>query len=78
LSVGRLADEADRVHVSINARRRAPARARQLTVHRVTDLSATRVDGLPVTPPARTLVDAWDRRTADAARCGCRTSPGRP
>jgi len=25
----------------------------------VTDLSGTRVDGLPVTPPARTLVDVW-------------------
>jgi restriction endonuclease-like protein len=59
LSVWRLAAEIDRVHVSIDARRRAPDRARQLTVHRVTDLSATRVDGLPVTPPARTLVDVW-------------------
>ncbi|GAB3355594.1 DUF559 domain-containing protein [Modestobacter lapidis] len=59
LSTWRLAPEADRVHVSIDARRRAPARARQLTVHRVTDLSGTRVRGLPVTPPARTLVDAW-------------------
>lgn len=59
LSTWQLAPEADRVHVSIDARRHAPARARQLTVHRVTDLSGTRVDGLPVTPPARTLVDAW-------------------
>ena len=59
LSTWRLAPEADRVHVSVDARRRAPARARLLTVHRVTDLSGTRVHGLPVPPPARTLVDAW-------------------
>ncbi|MQA33599.1 DUF559 domain-containing protein [Modestobacter roseus] len=59
LSTWQLAPEADRVHVSIDARRRAPARARQLTVHRVTELSGTRVDGLTVTRPARTLVDAW-------------------
>jgi very-short-patch-repair endonuclease len=64
LSVWQLMDEIDRVHVSIDARRRAPARARQLTVHRVTELSGTRVDGLPVTPPARTLVDVWGQAHA--------------
>jgi len=59
LSVHGLADEADRVHVSIGAGRRAPVRVRQVTVHRVTGLRGARVDGLPVTPVARTLVDAW-------------------
>ena len=59
LSVHGLAAEADRVHVSIDAGRRAPARVRQVSVHRVTGLRGVRVDGLPVTPVARTLVDAW-------------------
>jgi very-short-patch-repair endonuclease len=59
LSVHGLAAEADRVHVSIAAGRRAPARVRQVTVHRVTGPCGVRVDGLPVTPVARTLVDAW-------------------
>ena len=70
LTVWGLAEEADRVHVSIDARRRAPARVRQLTVHRVTDLSGTRRDGLVVTPLARTLVDAWGQ--AHSGRRGLR------
>ena len=59
LSVRGLAPEADRVHVSIDARRRAPARTRLVSVHRVTDLAAVRVDGLPVSPLPRALVDGW-------------------
>jgi len=70
LSVWGLAAEADAVHVSIDARRRAPDRVRQLTVHRVTELSGTQRDGLVVTPPARTLVDAWGQ--ANSGRRGLR------
>ncbi|MCZ2815654.1 DUF559 domain-containing protein [Modestobacter sp. VKM Ac-2984] len=65
-----LGPEADRVHVSIDARRRAPARMRLLTVHRVTGLSALRVAGLPVSPLARALVDAWGQ--AHGGRRGSR------
>ena len=70
LTVHGLAGEADQVHVSIDARRRAPGRVRQVTVHRVTELSGTRRDGLVVTPPARTLVDAWGQ--ANSGKPGLR------
>jgi very-short-patch-repair endonuclease len=47
------------VHVSIDSRRRAPEPVEWLTVHRVTGLVSRRREALPVTPPARSVVDAW-------------------
>lgn len=47
------------LHVSIDDRRRAKAPVEWLTVHRVTGLASRRRGGLPVTPPPRSVVDAW-------------------
>ncbi len=54
-----LAPVSGRVHVSVAAHRRAPAPVSWLRVHRVTDLCSVRRSGVPVTPPARSVVDAW-------------------
>jgi very-short-patch-repair endonuclease len=59
LALWDLADAAGRVHVSIDAGRRAPTPVGWLTVHRGTDLASRRRGGLPVTPPPRSVVDAW-------------------
>jgi very-short-patch-repair endonuclease len=59
LALWGLAAPAGHVHVSIDAGRRAQAPVGWLTVHRATGLETRRRDGLPVTPPARSVVDAW-------------------
>ena len=59
LALWGLAEPGGRVHVSIAARRRAPAPVDWLAVHRVADLPVRRREGLLVTPPARSATDAW-------------------
>lgn len=58
LAVWRVLPAAGQVHVSIAAGRRALVRP-GLVVHRVTDLTADRCGGHPVTDLPRSLVDAW-------------------
>ena len=59
LALWDLAEQGGRVHVSVDVRRRAPRSVDWLAVHRVADLSSRRRAGLPVTPPPRSVVDAW-------------------
>ncbi|SEP00467.1 DUF559 domain-containing protein [Trujillonella endophytica] len=59
LALWDLAEPDGRVHVAIDARRRAPEPVDWLDVHRVTGLSPRTRRGLPVTAPARSVVDAW-------------------
>lgn len=59
LALWDLAEPGGRLHVSIGVDRRAPGPVDWLAVHRVADLSARRRAGLPVTPPPRSVVDAW-------------------
>ena len=59
LVVWDLTPAAGRVHVSVDAHRRAPAPVGWLRVHRVTDLSPVERSGVPVTPPGRSVVDTW-------------------
>jgi very-short-patch-repair endonuclease len=65
LALWGLAEPAGRVHVSMSAGRRAPRPVDWLAVHRVTDLSSRTRGGLPVTPPARSVVDAWGTAHGD-------------
>jgi very-short-patch-repair endonuclease len=58
LAIWRLAPKEGPVHVSVPARRRA-VRGPDLVVHRVRQLAADRIGGLPVTDLSRSLVDAW-------------------
>jgi very-short-patch-repair endonuclease len=70
-----LEDDGGPVHLSVPAGRRA-LRSRGLVVHRVRDLDPDRLGPYPVTPLARSLVDAWgwacgahgSRRAVDRAR----------
>jgi very-short-patch-repair endonuclease len=58
LTVWRVLEDEEPVHVSVPATRRA-LRGRGLVVHRVRDLVSDRLGPFPVTPLPRALADSW-------------------